>query len=81
MSKIIEQEMMAKLLFDKYGKVTLTPVEAAAVLGTAVKTLEADRANAAGIPFTRRNNKEKGQVMYSIVAIARTLVDNETKII
>ena len=72
-------EIMAKLLFDKFNKITLSPSEAASVLGTAAKTLESDRAEAIGIPYTRRNNKEKGQVMYSITAIAKTLIKNQIK--
>ena len=81
MSKIIDTELLVKTLFDKYQKIALTPTEAAAVLGTAAKTLEADRAEAIGIPYTRRNNKEKGQILYSITAIAKTLVDNQRKTI
>jgi len=72
-------EIMAKLLFEKFNKLTLNPTEAASVLGTASKTLESDRAEAIGIPYTRRNNKEKGQIMYSITAIAKTLVKNQIK--
>jgi len=72
-------EIIAKLLFDKFNKITLSPSEAASVLGTAAKTLESDRAEAIGIPYTRRNNKEKGQVMYSITAIAKTLIKNQIK--
>ena len=74
-------EIMAKLLFEKFNKLTLSPAEAASVLGTASKTLESDRAEAIGIPYTRRNNKEKGQIMYSITAIAKTLVQNQIKTI
>ena len=81
MSAITEAKTLAQVLFEKYGKIVLTPKEAAVVLGTAVKTLESDRAEAIGIPYTRRNNKEKGQILYSITAIAKTLVDNEKKVI
>jgi len=79
MTSYTEQELMARMLFDKFQKLTLTAEEAASVLGTAAKTLEKDRAEAIGIPYTRRNNKEKGQVMYSITAIAKTLVENQKK--
>ena len=74
-------ELMSKLLFEKFEKITLTADEAARVIGTASKSLEKDRAEAIGIPFTRRNNKEKGQVLYSITAIAKTLVENQVKTI
>jgi len=74
-------EIMAKLLFDKFQKLTLSPKEAADILGTASKTLESDRAEAIGIPYTRRNGKEKGQILYSVTAIAKTLVKNQVKTI
>lgn len=79
MSKTIDQEILTRLLFNKYEKVALTAKETASVLGTASKTLETDRAEAIGIPYTRRNNKEKGQILYSITAIARTILDNQKK--
>ena len=79
MNSIHDQEIMAKLIFEKYGKIALTPAEAAEVLGTASKTLESDRAEAIGIPYTRRNGKEKGQILYSITAIAKTLIENQKK--
>lgn len=81
MSKLIDQEIMAKLLFEKYGKVALSDDEAAQALGCSVKTLSKDRGNANGIPFTRRNNTQKGQIMYSVTAIAKVLVENESKVI
>lgn len=76
-----EEEIITKLLFEKYGKIALNSDEAASVLGTAPKSLEKDRSEAIGIPFTRRNNKGKGQVLYSITAIAKTLVENQVKVI
>ncbi|MBD3843380.1 MAG: hypothetical protein IE909_16160 [Campylobacterales bacterium] len=76
-----EIEIMTKLLFDKFGKIALNPEEAAMVLGSTTKSLEKDRAEAIGIPFTRRNNKDKGQVMYAITSIAKTLVENQKKVV
>lgn len=81
MNSTKEQELMASMLFDRFKKIVLSPAEAAEVLGTAAKSLEADRAEAIGIPYTRRNNKEKGNILYSITAIARTIVENEKKTI
>ena len=77
-----EQEILARILSDIFGKVALSPEETASVIGEcSIKTLEADRAEGIGIPYTRRNNKEKGQVMYAVTAIAKTLIDNERKTI
>ncbi|MGE4444691.1 MAG: hypothetical protein AB7E37_06980 [Candidatus Altimarinota bacterium] len=77
-----DQEILARILSDIFGKIALSPEETASVIGEcSVKTLEADRSEGIGIPFTRRNNKEKGQVMYAVTAIAKTLIDNERKTI
>ena len=76
-----EFEIMTRLLFDKFGKVALNPEEAASVLGSTSKSLEKDRSEAVGIPYTKRNNKERGQVMYTITSIAKTLVENQKKTI
>ena len=81
MSDTHDQEILAKLLFERFGKVALNPEEAASVIGANIKTLEADRAEAMGIPYTRRNNKMKGQVMYAVTAIAKTLIANQRKTI
>lgn len=76
-----EYETLSKLLFDKFGKVTLDEDETAAILGCSDKVLQKDRGEAVGIPYTRRNGKERGQVMYSITAIAKHLIDNQIKTI
>ena len=77
-----EIEIMSKLLFDKFGKIALSASETASILGVcSVKSLEKDRSEAIGIPYTRRNNKEQGQVMYSVTAIAKALIENQKKTI
>jgi hypothetical protein len=81
MSDIYDQEILARLLFEKFGKIALNSEEAASVIGADIKTLEADRAEALGIPYTRRNNKAKGQVMYAVTTIAKTLIKNQIKTI
>lgn len=72
-------EIMSKLLFEKFNKVALDSKEAAQALGISDDILKVDRAEAIGIPYTRVNNKPKGKVLYSITAIARTLIKNEAK--
>jgi predicted DNA-binding transcriptional regulator YafY len=72
-------ELISRLLFEKYKKVTLDAQEAAEALGISVKTLNADRAEAIGIPYTRVNNKAGGKVLYTINEIAKTLVKNQVK--
>jgi len=76
-----DSKRLEQMLFDKYGKIALSAKETAAVLGVKEDSLKTDRANATGIPFTRRNNKEKGQPLYTVTSIVQTLVNNETKII
>ena len=55
--------------------------EAAKILGISKRSLEDDRAEAIGIPFTRLNNKPKGKPLYSVIAIAKQIVENEAKTI
>lgn len=75
-----EQETLAKLLFDKYQKLTLNPKEAAETLNISVKSLESYRANAVGLPYTRiNNNKERGKIMYTVTSIAKYLVEQQIK--
>jgi hypothetical protein len=76
-----EYETLSKLLFERFGKVTLNEDETAAVLGCSEKILQKDRAEARGIAYSRRNGKERGQIMYSITAIAKHLIDNQIKTI
>lgn len=76
-----EYEVLSKLLFEKFGKVTLDEDETSIVVGCSNKALQKDRAEAIGIPYTRRNGKERGQIMYSITAIAKHLIDNQIKTI
>ena len=75
-----EYEILSKLLFDKFGKLTLTEDETSFIVGCSNKALQKDRSEAIGIPFTKRNGKERGQIMYSITAIAKHLIENQIKI-
>ena len=76
-----EYEVLSKLLFEKFGKITLDEDETALIVGCSTKVLQKDRAEAMGIPYTRRTNKTGSQVMYSITAIAKHLIENQIKTI
>lgn len=76
-----EYEILSKLLFEKFGKVTLDEDETSTVVGCSNKALQKDRSEARGIPYTRRSGKKRGQIMYSITAIAKHLIDNQIKTI
>lgn len=75
-------KLLVSMLFDKYGKIALSPKETAAILGgdRSEASLKKDREENIGIPYTRVNNKEKGKPLYTLTAIAKTLIDNEVKI-
>lgn len=75
-----EYEVLSKILFEKYGKIQLTTEETAEIVGRKKSTLETDRAEARGIPYSKCNGM-RGQVMYSITAIAKHLIDNQIKTI
>ena len=73
-------KMLVSVLFDKRGKIALSPKEVAEIIGVSESTLEKDRAENIGIPYTRVNGKQKGKPLYTLTAIAKTLIDNEIKI-
>lgn len=75
-----EYELISKLLFEKYNKIALNSVETAEIIGTSKKALELDRYTSQGIPYIRRTEKERSQVLYSVTSIAKFLVDNQIKI-
>lgn len=79
-TKDIDIRILVSVLFDKKGKIALSPKEVSEILGISESTLEKDRASNVGIPFSRLNGKEKGKPLYTLTAIAKTLVDNEIKI-
>ena len=81
MSKIEDSKRLEQMLFDRYEKIVLNAEETASIIGVNVDSLKQDRAAAIGIPFTRRNNKEKGQPLYTLTSIVQTLLNNETKVI
>lgn len=81
MSKVEDSKLLAEIIAKQTGKVVLDTEEAAQILGVSKRTLEEDRAAAIGIPFTRLNNKPQGKPLYSIIAIAKQIIGNETKTI
>lgn len=74
-------KLLVSVLFDKHGKIALSPKETAAILGDRTEaSLKKDREENIGIPYTTVNNKKKGKPLYTLTAIAKTLIDNEVKI-
>ena len=81
MSKLEDSKILAEIIAKQTGKVVLDTEEAAQILGVSKRTLEEDRAESIGIPFTRLNNKPKGKPLYSVIEIAKQIVENEAKTI
>lgn len=79
-TKDMDIKILVSVLFDKHGKIALSPKEVAEIIGKTEATLKKDREENIGIPYTRINGKEKGKPLYTLTAIAKTLVDNEVKI-
>ena len=79
-TKDIDIKILVSVLFDKHGKIALSPKEVAEIIGKTEATLKKDREENIGIPYTRINGKEKGKPLYTLTAISKTLVDNEVKI-
>lgn len=79
-TKDIDIKILVSILFNKHGKIALSPKEVAELIGKTEATLKKDREENIGIPYTRINGKEKGKPLYTLTAIAKTLVDNEVKI-
>ncbi len=73
-------KLLVSVLFDKHGKIALSPKEVAEIIGVSESTLEKDRAESTGIPYTRVAGRKKGKPLYTLTAIAKTLIDNEVKI-
>ena len=81
MSKLEDSKTLAAIIAQQTGKIVLDTEEAAKILGISKRSLEDDRAESIGIPFTRLNNKPKGKPLYSVIAIAKQIIENETKTI
>lgn len=75
-----DYKTISGFLFERFGKITLNPKETAEVIGKTESGLKKDREEGVGIPYTRINGKDKGKPLYSVTAIAKTIIDNQIKI-
>ena len=83
MSKLIREQdikILVSILYDKHGKLALTPEETALEVNRSEASLKLDREKNEGIPYTRINNKDKGKPLYNITTIARVRLDIEVKL-
>lgn len=71
-----EIQFMAKILFDKYGALTISTPNTAEVTNQSEQQLKLDRMNSTGIPYV----KAKRLVKYAITDIATWIVSNRKKV-
>lgn len=76
MSQYEEIQFVAKLLFEKYGSITLDTKQVSEAIGRSEISLKQDRANATGIVWSRVGNLVK----YSTVEIAKYLINTQQKV-
>lgn len=74
-----DSKTLASLIMQQTGKATLDAGTTADILGLSIKTLEKDRQDGIGIPYTRLNGKEKGKPLYSVLDIAKHIEENKIK--
>jgi len=75
MSTYEEEKELSSLLFNKFNSLTLTTEQTAQATQRSVISLQRDRRNAAGIPYTKLGNKTgSDRALYSITDIAKYIV-------
>ena len=75
-----EAQELSSLLFNKFNSLTLTTEQTAQATQRSVVSLQRDRRNATGIPYTKLGNKTgSDRALYSITDIAKYIVDNKIK--
>jgi len=80
MSNHEEIKELSTLLYSKYGSLTLSTKQTAEATQRSRITLERDRRNATGIPYTKLGNKcGSDRALYSVTDIARHIVNNRVK--
>lgn len=80
MSNYEEEKELSGLLFNKFNSLTLTTEQTAQATQRSIISLQRDRRNATGIPYTKLGNKSgSDRALYSVTDIARYIVDNKFK--
>ncbi len=80
MSNHEEIKELSSLLFSKFNSLTLTTEQTAEATQRSVISLQRDRRNAAGIPYTKLGNKTgSDRALYSITDIAKYIVNNKVR--
>lgn len=80
MSNHEEVKELSSLLFSKFNSLTLTTEQTAQATQRSIISLQRDRRNATGIPYTKLGNKcGSDKALYSIMDIAKYIVSNRVK--
>lgn len=81
MNKYEEIKELSSLLFDKFNSLTLTTEQTSQVTNRSVMSLQRDRRNAMGIPYTKLGrNAGSDKALYNVIDIAKYIVNNKYKV-
>lgn len=80
MSNHEEIKELSSLLFSKFNSLTLTTEQVAQATQRSIMSLQRDRRNATGIPYTKLGaNAGSDKALYSVTDIAKYIVGNRIK--
>jgi hypothetical protein len=80
MSNHEEVKELSSLLFGKFNSLTLTTEQTSQATNRSVISLQRDRRNATGIPYTKLGaNAGSDKALYSVTDIAKYIVNNKFK--
>jgi len=77
MIKLDEVKLIAEMLFNKYGCISLDTKQTAEVLDISEIKLKMDRSKASGLDYTKLGRSVK----YSIIDIANYIIENKKKVL
>jgi hypothetical protein len=80
MNNYDEIKELSSLLFSKFNSLTLTTEQTSQATNRSIISLQRDRRNATGIPYTKLGaNAGSDKALYSITDIAKYIVSNRIK--
>lgn len=75
-----EIKELSSLLFSKFNSLTLTTEQTSQATNRSIISLQRDRRNATGIPYTKLGaNAGSDKALYSVMDIAKFIVSNRIK--
>lgn len=76
MDQLEEIKLISKILFDKFGAVTLDTKQASSAIGLSEITLKQNRVNGIGMPYVKLGKSVK----YQITEIAKFISGNTIRV-